>query len=277
MKAAYTYAKKRDTRCEPPQCRDLESFWMWPFPLVHGWSNKRQTVPLALILVIVVLGVFLIKPWTYPSFGRDVQRVESTDSIDQFVERAKDMATQAFRQTHTQPIVQVDAKRTTLFMDYDVDTDTVTAQRSTSSYRVSIYYERTLRYPDGTAFVTYRSDYWVDVAAVKIALDKHTRDSSIYFIHRFVGIGTITSIQQAIETYFMLLERSPGRTYWICSFPEDTLRLAASKHDDAYNVTGTFRNYAVNCVAELDVSYSLHTNGTATLESVKTVVPPFSP
>jgi hypothetical protein len=203
-----------------------------------------------------------------------VQRVEDTDSIDASVERAKDMATQVFRQTHIQPIVQADAKRTTLFMDYDVDTDTVTAQRSTSPYRVSIYYEQALPFPDGTAFVTHRSDYWVDIAVAKIALDKHTRGASTSFIHRFVGIGTITSLQQAIETFFMLLERSPGRTYWICAFPEDTLRLAASKHDDAYDVTGTFRNYGVNCVAELEVSYNLHTNGTATLGSMKTMILP---
>jgi hypothetical protein len=247
---------------------------MWLFPLVPGRSNKLQTVPLALILVIVVLGVFLIKPRMHPSVRSDIQQVEGMNIISDSVEEAKELAIQAFRQTHTQPIVQVDAKRTTLFMDYDVDTDTVTAQRSTSSYRVSIYYERTLRYPDGTAFVTYRSDYWVDVAAVKIALDKNTRDSSIYFIHRFVGTGKITSIQQAIETYFMLIERSPGRTYWICSFPEDTLRLAASKQDDAYNVTGAFRNYAVNCVAELEVPYNLYTNGTAILGSVKTMTLP---
>jgi hypothetical protein len=250
---------------------------MWPFPLVHGRSNKRQTVPLALILVIVVIGVFLIKPWLHPSVRSDIQRVEGMNNINDSVERAKDLATYAFMQTHIQRILQVDAKQTTLFMDYDVDTDTITAQRSTSAYRVSIYYERTLSYSDGITFVKYRSDYWVDVASAKVALDKHTRDASTYFIHRFVGIGKIRSIQQAVETFFMLIVRSPGRNHWVCYFPEDTLRLAASKQDDTYDVTGTFRNYAVNCVAELEVSYTIYKNGTATLDSVKTIVTPFSP
>jgi hypothetical protein len=224
-----------------------------------------------------VTGVLVFKPWIYPSFGSDVQRVEGMDNIDEFAERAMDMATQVFKQTHTQQIIQVNAKRMTLFMDYEADTDTITAQRSASSYRVSIYYEQALPYPDGTAFVKYRSDYWVDVAAEKVALDKHTQDSSIYFIHRFVGTGKITSIKHAIETFFMLIERSPGRNHWICSFPEDTLRLEASKQDDAYDVTGTFRNYGVNCVAKLEVLYTIYKNGTATLDSVKTMVPPFSP
>jgi len=52
------------------------------------------------------------------------------------------------------------------------------------------------------------------------------------------------------------------------------LKLETLDTGGFYEVNGTFRNYAVNCLnARLTILYSIFKNGTASLESVKTICP----
>lgn len=95
------------------------------------------------------------------------------------------------------------------------------------------------------------------------------------WITKFVGRYPVISAEQAKETYLMLVDRAPRRSSWIIYLPEDgglPLKLEALVMDGFYEVNGTFRNYAVNCLdARLAIVYSVFKNGTAQLESVKTI------
>jgi hypothetical protein len=95
------------------------------------------------------------------------------------------------------------------------------------------------------------------------------------WVTKFVGYNPITSAVQANETYLMLVDKAPRKAYWIIYLSEDKglpLRLEASEMDSYFKVNGTFRNYAVNCPdARLVIIYTVFKNGTATLESVRTI------
>lgn len=94
------------------------------------------------------------------------------------------------------------------------------------------------------------------------------------WVTKFVGYSPITSAEQAKETYLMLVDKAPRKSYWIIYFPEDNglpLKLETLEMDSYYKVNGTFRNFAVNCIdAKLEIVYSIFKNGTATLENVQT-------
>jgi hypothetical protein len=82
---------------------------------------------------------------------------------------------------------------------------------------------------------------------------------------------------EARELYVLLVNKAPDRSYWIFYAVEDNglpLKLEASDVGVSYEVNGTFRNYAVNCLnARLTIVYSIFKNGTANLENAKTVCP----
>jgi hypothetical protein len=81
-------------------------------------------------------------------------------------------------------------------------------------------------------------------------------------------------VEQAKETYLMLIDKAPRKSYWIIYAPEDNglpLKLEALETDRYYMMNGTFRNYAVNCPnATLEIVYNIYKSGTAILESVQT-------
>ena len=98
------------------------------------------------------------------------------------------------------------------------------------------------------------------------------------WVTEFVGRNPITSVEQAKETYLMLIDKAPRKSYWIIYAPEDNglpLKLEALETDRYYVVNGTFRNCAVNCPnAILEIVYNIYKSGTAMLESVQTKCPP---
>jgi hypothetical protein len=95
------------------------------------------------------------------------------------------------------------------------------------------------------------------------------------WVTRFVGCNPIASAGEARELYLLLVNKAPHRSYWIFYVAEDNglpLKLETSDDGAFYEVNGTFRNYAVNCPnARLTIVYSILKNGTANLESVKTI------
>jgi len=96
------------------------------------------------------------------------------------------------------------------------------------------------------------------------------------WIVKYIGKEPVASEQQAKQTYLMLIDKTPNKTknYWIYSVEEDMLSLEASETNYYYCVNGTFRNYAVNCLnAKITIKYNVFKNGTATLESIKTICP----
>ncbi len=97
------------------------------------------------------------------------------------------------------------------------------------------------------------------------------------WVTRFVGYNPIASAKEARELYLLLVDKAPRRSYWIIYFPEDNglpLKLEALEIGVYYEVNGTFRNYAVNFPnARLTIVYCVFKNGTANLESVKTICP----
>ena len=94
------------------------------------------------------------------------------------------------------------------------------------------------------------------------------------WVTEFVGHNPITSVEQAKETYLMLIDKAPRKSSWITYAPEDNglpLKLEAQEIDSYYEVNGTFHNYAVNCMnATLEIVYNIFKSGTAMLESVHT-------
>jgi len=120
----------------------------------------------------------------------------------------------------------------------------------------------------------------IEVARLNEELTTLKRERGEYsydadWVTRFVGFNPITSTGEARQVYLMLIDKAPRKSYWIYYLPEDKglpLKLEISEMGDYYKVTGTFRNYAVNCLdAKLTVVYNVFSNGTATLENVETI------
>jgi hypothetical protein len=132
------------------------------------------------------------------------------------------------------------------------------------------------------AFVIISSFLLVEVARLNAELSALKRQSGDYsynsdWVTKFVGYNPIASVGEARELYLLLVNKAPHRSYWIYYVAEDNglpLKLETSDIGVFYEVNGTFRNYAVNCLdARLVIVYSIFKNGTANLENVKTVCP----
>jgi len=132
------------------------------------------------------------------------------------------------------------------------------------------------------AFVIISSFLLAEVARLNAELSALKRQSSEYsynsdWVTKFVGYYPIASAGEARELYLLLVNKAPHRSYWIFYVAENNglpLKLEASDRGVFYEVNGTFRNYAVNCLnARLTIVYSIFKNGTANLENVKTVCP----
>ena len=132
------------------------------------------------------------------------------------------------------------------------------------------------------AFVIISSFLLAEVARLNAELSALKKQSGEYsydsdWVTKFVGYNPIASTGEARELYLLLVNKAPHRSYWIFYTAEDNglpLKLEASDTGILYEVNGTFRNYAVNCLnARLTIVYSIFKNGTANLENVKTVCP----
>ena len=132
------------------------------------------------------------------------------------------------------------------------------------------------------AFVLISSSLLAEVARLNAELSALKRQSGEYsyssdWVTKFVGYNPIASTGEARELYLLLVNKAPHRSYWIFYAVEDNglpLKLEASDTGVLYEVNGTFRNYAVNCLnARLTIVYSIFKNGTANLENVKTACP----
>jgi len=197
-----------------------------------------------LILTGSVLGVYFV------SVNKGIVSTEEKMALE--------MAKQAFMQNRTEPIILC-----SIFRHYE----------NTSVFFVSVWYGKIFNYPEGDFLIAYRHDYIVDIKTGQIE-GGPTIDSPEGFVIKFIGKEPITSKDKANQTYFLLINRSPSRDYWILSVEDDLLSLEVSEMDDHYRVTGTFKNYAINCGdAKIEIVYNIFKNGTATLESVKTICP----
>jgi hypothetical protein len=132
------------------------------------------------------------------------------------------------------------------------------------------------------AFVIISSFLLAEIARLNAELSALKRQSGEYsynsdWVTRFVGHNPIASSGEARELYLLLVDKAPHRSYWIIYLTDDNgmpLNLETSDMGVFYEVNGTFRNYAVNCLnARLTIVYSIFKNGTANLENVKTVCP----
>ena len=132
------------------------------------------------------------------------------------------------------------------------------------------------------AFAIISSFLLAEIARLNGELSALKRQSGEYsynldWVTKFVGYNPIASAGEARELYLLLVDKAPRRSYWIIYVAEDNglpLKLEASDMGVFYEVNGTFRNYAVNCLnARLTIVYSIFKNGTANLENVKTVCP----
>jgi len=132
------------------------------------------------------------------------------------------------------------------------------------------------------AFVIISSFLLVEVARLNAELNALKRQSGEYsynsdWVTKFVGYNPVSSAGEARELYLLLVNKAPRRSYWIIYFAEDDglpLKLETLDIGVFYEVNGTFRNYAVNCLnARLTIIYSIFKNGTANLENVKTICP----
>jgi len=114
-----------------------------------------------------------------------------------------------------------------------------------------------------------------ELSALKRQSGEYSYNSD--WVTKFVGYNPIASAGEARELYLLLVDKAPHRSYWIIYSGEDNglpLKLEASDMVVFYEVNGTFRNYAVNCLnARLTIVYSIFKNGTANLENVKTICP----
>jgi len=132
------------------------------------------------------------------------------------------------------------------------------------------------------AFVIISSFLLAEVARLNAELSVLRRQTGEYsynsdWVTKFVGNNPVSSAEEARELYLLLVNKAPRRSYWIIYFAEDNglpLKLETLDTGGFYEVNGTFRNYAVNCLnARLTILYSIFENGTASLESVKTICP----
>jgi len=184
-----------------------------------------------------------------PSAGDSQMASHSTS----FAEEAIGIARDAFVRDYDDPILQC-----SVFRHYE----------DTSVFFVSVYYARVFDYSEGEFHVPYRHDYVVDIEAKSVD-DGPTTDVPEGFVAKFVGEKLVASKEQAVETYFMLLDKSPSKNYYIYSVEDDRLDFAVSETAGVYRVMGVFRNYAVNSLnAKITITYDIFHNGTATLESV---------
>jgi len=132
------------------------------------------------------------------------------------------------------------------------------------------------------AFIIISLVLLAEVARLNAELSALKRQSGEYsynsdWVTKFVGYNPISSEEEARELYLLLVNKAPRRSYWIIYSAEDNglpLKLEASDIGVFYEVNGTFRNYAVNCLnARLTIVYNIFKNGTANLENIKTICP----
>jgi hypothetical protein len=171
---------------------------------------------------------------------------------------AIEMAKNVFDQNHTQSVYNC-----TVFRYYE----------NTSVFFVAIYYLVTFNCPEGQYDVTYRRDYIVDIETREVRDGPFNTDVPDGFVISFTGKKPVATKQQATDTYFLLLQKSPSANVYIYSVDNDRLSLEVCEIDDRYNVIGVFKNFAVNCLdAKIVIEYDIFHNGTAMFQRATTVV-----
>lgn len=180
--------------------------------------------------------------------------------------RAIEMAKKVFEQNHTEPVYEF-----TIFRE----------DETASVFVMGFYYIVTFNCSQGQFDITYRRDYRVYVEVERVEDGPIDTDVPEGFVIRFIGKDPVTSKEQATYTFFLLLQKSPSRNYYIFSVDNDRLSLEASEAGDYYDVVGVFRNFAVNCLnAKIVIEYNIFHNGTAILQGATTVVdclePPYT-
>jgi hypothetical protein len=231
------------------------------------WKIQLSTV---LLLIIIIIGSFafigIVPPTSTPSLEETsipsqefapmqvVPQSQTTKANASKTEEALMLAKETFVLNCTETILQC-----RVFRHYE-DTDI---------YYVSIYYARIFNYSEGEFQIPYRHDYNVNTQT-RTVNEGITIDVPEGFVAKFIGQIAVRSIKQAIQTYYMLLDKSPSENYWIYSIENDQLSLEAIKTKDMYHVAGTFKNFAVNCLnAKITIVYDIFQNGTAIIESVR--------
>jgi len=215
---------------------------------IPTYSTRKALV---LMMVCVILG--LSASWGI---------AEYTQKVGEFVGAAQELtpeerAKEAFMQTHTEPVVEVFRIR---------ETET--------KYLIAVYYPKWLNDSEGDFLFYYRIDYDVyKTGEVEPSTDAFV-DLCDSWVVRFIGDQPVTSKQQANQTYFMLIHRSPlggGERNWIN--PLFCLYMNITELPDRYRESAAFHWIAVKTpYMWLTVSYDLYKNGTAVITSEPTTL-----
>lgn len=202
-----------------------------------------------LIMMCVILGVSV--SWVIAEYAQK-EKVENLTPQDAAVERAR----QFFMQTHTEPIDHV-------YVDcFDA---------SIPSYKIFIFYPKWENGSDGDFLFYYRIDYFVYPA--KIELGPIPTDTCYAGFLRYIGSQPIISQEQANQTFFMLVKRSPFSN-WAIYLGTPALSINITETSDCYEESVMFQYAGVNCPnAKLILSYDIYKNGTAIFQGQREIFP----
>lgn len=178
------------------------------------------------------------------------EKVEDMTSEETAIEQAK----QFFMQTHTEPIDQIYA---------------VCLDASIPSYKIAIFYHKWENGSDGDFLFHYRIDYFVEPG--KIEPGPIAVDTCYSWVICYVGSQPIISEEQANQTFFMLVQRSPFSN-WAIYLGKPPLSVSITETCDCYKESVMFQYAGVNCPnAGLTLSYDIYKTGTAVFTGEKAI------
>jgi hypothetical protein len=172
------------------------------------------------MMVCIFLGVSV--SWVSAQY---MQKVKNLTSEEAAIEQAK----QFFMQTHAEPIDHI-------YVDcFDA---------SIPSYRIFVFYPKWENGSDGDFLFDYRIDYLVE--PTKIEPGPISTDTCYSWVLRYIGGQPIISQEQANQTFFVLVKRSPFSN-WAIYLGSPALNINITETSDFYYESVTFQYAGVNC------------------------------
>jgi len=208
--------------------------------------SMRKVIPL--IMICAILGVSV--SWVIAEYTPK-EKGENLTPQDAAVERTR----QFFMQTHTEPIdhVYVDCRDGTIPL-----------------YSVGVFYLKWLNDSDGDFLFQYMAEYSVSAGKVEPG---PIWDGCNGWVLRCIGNQPIASKEQANQTFFMLVKRSPFSN-WAIYLGMPALSINITETSDCYKESVMFLYAGVNCPnAKLILSYDIYKNGTAVFEGQREIFP----
>jgi hypothetical protein len=209
--------------------------------------STRKVV--SLIMIWFILGISV--SWVTAQYTQK-EKVENMTPEEAAIEQAK----QFFMQTHTEPIDHI-------YVDcFDA---------SIPSYKLTILYFKWENDSDGDFLFDYRIDYFVESG--KIEPGPVAVDTCYSWVIRYVGSQPIISQEQANQTFFTLVKRSPFSN-WAIYLGQSALSINITETTDCYEESVMFQYAGVNCPnAKLILSYDIYKNGTAIFIGQREIIP----